>query len=191
MKKLLFLLCALFPASAFGGGSQPQQPAAPPSATATTATQTPASRPPAANPCAAPDFRQFDFWVGTWVVRDQGGKEIGKSEIKKVAAGCAILENWTGGDGIPGTSINYFDKKNGKWNQDWVGGGGEVLHLSGTLDKQKMTLSGERETPKGRIMDRIEWTLLPDGRVQQQWNISTDKGQTWATSFLGFYSRSS
>lgn len=190
MKKLLFvllLLCAVSPGASFGKHSS-QQPQPQPATTTTATTQTPAPQ-PAPNPCVAPAFRQFDFWVGKWVVKDEKGNEIGRSEITKVANGCGVLENWTGRDGIPGTSINYFDKKSGKWNQHWVGGGGEVLHLSGTLEKQTMSLAGERDTPKGRIHDRINWTLLPDGRVQQEWNTSTDGGQTWKKSFDGFYSR--
>ena len=191
MKKVFpalpLLLCALLcPDASLGKSSrQPQQ-----QQPATTATpQTPAQPPAAANPCDAPSFRQFDFWVGTWVVKDQKGNEIGRSEIAKVANGCGILESWTGRDGVPGTSINYFDKKSGRWNQHWVGGGGEVLHLSGALEDKAMVLSGVRVTPKGQIIDRINWTLLPDGRVQQEWSISTDGGQTWTKSFDGFYSR--
>jgi hypothetical protein len=182
MKKLLFLLCVLCPV-AVAGEVLPQQ--TPPPAT----TQTPPPQPPP-NPCVAPDFRQFDFWIGTWVVRDQKGNEIGKSEITKVSGGCAIRENWNGGiSSNAGTSLNYFDRSDGKWHQLWVGGGGGVLHLTGAFEKQKMTLAGERTTPRGRIRDRIEWAALPDGRVQQEWNISTDNGQTWQQSFLGFYSR--
>jgi hypothetical protein len=186
MKKLLFviLLCALSPDASFGKLSSRQQPAA----TTTTTTQTPA-QPPVAKPCDASEFRQFDFWVGTWVVKNEKGDEIGKSEIRKVANDCAVLESWTGRDGTPGTSINYFDKRSSKWNQHWVGGGGEVLHLSGTLEGGTMNLSGIRTTPKGQIIDRISWTLLKDGRVQQEWNISTDGGQNWKKSFDGFYSR--
>ncbi len=180
MKKILFLLCALFPAASFGE-SLNQQPQ--------TTASTQATAKPQPSPCAAPAFQNFDFWVGTWVVKDQKGNEIGRSEITKVAAGCAILENWKGGDGTPGTSINYFDKKSGKWNQHWVGGGGELLHLSGALENKMMTLSGTRVTLKGQLLDRISWTLLPDGRVQQQWDISTDGGQNWKKSFDGFYSR--
>jgi hypothetical protein len=191
MKKLLFpllLLCAflLSPVASFGKHSsqQTQQPA--PAATTQTPAQTPAA---AVNPCNADAFRQFDFWVGTWVVKDEKGNEIGKSEIRKVANGCGILENWTGRDGVPGTSINYFDKRSSKWNQHWVGGGGEVLHLSGTLESGAMILSGIRVTPKGQLLDRISWTHLTDGRVQQEWSVSTDGGQTWKKSFDGFYSR--
>jgi len=180
MKIFLFLLCALFPVAS-SGESLSQQPQT------TTATQ--ATAKPQPSPCAESEFQRFDFWVGSWVVKDQKGNEIGRNEITKVAAGCAILENWKGSDGVPGTSINYFDKKSGKWNQHWVGGGGEVLHLSGTLEDKAMVMSGTRVTPNGQLLDRISWTLLPDGRVQQEWNTSTDGGQNWKKSFDGFYSR--
>jgi hypothetical protein len=187
MKKLLFvmLLCVLSPAASFGKLSSQQQP---PAATTTATPQAP-TQPPAAKPCDAPEFRQFDFWVGTWVVKNEKGDEIGKSEIKKVANDCAILESWAGGDGLPGTSLNYFDKRSGKWNQHWVGGGGAVLHLSGTPEGQTMILSGIRTTPNGQIINRISWTLLKDGRVQQEWDTSTDGGQNWKKSFDGYYSR--
>lgn len=178
---LLLLLCALlFPVAAFGASfmQQPQTPAS---------TQTP--KPPTVSPCADSAFQNFDFWVGTWIVRDQKGNEIGRSEITKVAAGCAVLESWKDGNGVPGTSLNYFDKKSGKWNQHWVGGNGEALHLSGTREGRKMILSGLRMMPKGQQLDRIVWTLLTDGRVQQEWSISTDGGQNWQKSFDGFYSR--
>ncbi|HEV7906232.1 MAG TPA: hypothetical protein VGO96_20495 [Pyrinomonadaceae bacterium] len=185
----LLLLCALSPVASFGKLlRRQQQQQQPPATTATpqTPAQTPAAPP---NPCAEPTFRQFDFWVGKWVVKDAKGMEIGRSEITKVANGCAILESWMGRDGIPGTSLNYFDNKLGKWNQHWVGGGGQVLHLSGSLEDKVMILSGVRVTPKGQIINRISWTLLADGRVEQEWNISTDGGQNWTKSFDGFYSR--
>lgn len=196
MKKVLFalplllLLCALSsPDAAFGklSSRQQQQPSAP-SATPQTPSQPPAAA--AVNPCDAPSFRQFDFWVGTWVVRDQKGNEMGKSEVTKVANGCGIREIWNGGVGSnSGTSLNYFDKASGKWHQDWIGSGGVLLHLSGALEDKAMVLSGTRVTPKGQIVDRISWTLLADGRVQQEWNTSTDGGRTWKKSFDGYYSR--
>ncbi|MDQ1559991.1 MAG: hypothetical protein QOD32_3051 [Pyrinomonadaceae bacterium] len=186
MRKLisLLLLCVLCLVANAAAGE-----VLPPQQTPRATTQTPPPPLPAST-CAAPDFRAFDFWLGTWVVKDQKGNDLGKSEITKVSGGCAIRENWSGGVGQnTGTSLNYFDRSDGKWHQLWVGSGGGVLHLSGSFEKQKMTLSGERDSSKGRIRDRIEWTALPDGRVQQEWHMSTDDGQTWTTAFLGFYSR--
>ena len=33
------------------------------------------------------------------------------------------------------------------------------------------------------------WTALPDGRVRQFFEISTDDGATWVTWFDGYYTR--
>jgi hypothetical protein len=160
-------------------------PAAAQSQQSPTATQSA----PQPAPCSAPEFRQFDFWVGSWVVAGPDGKEQGRSEITREAAGCGINEHWTGAGGAPGVSLNYFDRADGKWHQHWVGGGGGVLHLAGGFDGKAMVMSGERQTRQGRVTDRITWTPLQDGRVSQQWDTSTDGGKSWKTIFLGYYSR--
>ena len=36
-------------------------------------------------------------------------------------------------------------------------------------------------------INRVTWSLLDDGRVRQHWENSSDKGETWTTSFDGFY----
>jgi hypothetical protein len=114
---------------------------------------------------------------------------MANSEITREANGCAIRESWMPRNGNSGTSLNYFDRTTGKWHQLWVGAGGGVLHLTGALEGQAMIMRGERQMPQGRVMDKISYTPLPDGRVSQQWDISTDGGQTWRTTFLGFYTR--
>lgn len=177
------LLFALALAVASAAPAQGRQPAAPP---ATPQPAAPAQRPA---PCTAAEFRQFDFWIGAWTVAGPDGKEQGKSEITRVAGGCAVNEHWMGAGGPPGVSLNYFDRRDNKWHQDWVGGGGGVLHLSGGFDGKAMVLSGERDTTQGRMTDRITWTPLPDGRVSQQWDRTGDGGKTWKTVFLGYYSR--
>jgi hypothetical protein len=142
------------------------------------------------NACSSAEFRQFDFWMGRWSVTDSSGNPMGRSEITREADGCGILEHWTGGDGISGTSINYYDRHDGRWHQDWVGGGGGVLHLSGGIEGKAMVMTGEREGPRGHVTDRISWEPLPDGRVKQEWTLSSDGGRSWKRVFLGFYTRS-
>lgn len=149
--------------------------------------QQPQSPPPP--PCSAREFRQFDFWVGSWTVAGADGKELGRSHITREAFGCALNEHWQGWNSVPGVSINYFDRSDAKWHQHWVSGGGLVLHLAGNFDGKAMAMSGERDTPQGRIHNRITWTPLADGRVSQQWDTSTDGGKNWKTTFLGYYTR--
>jgi hypothetical protein len=39
-------------------------------------------------------------------------------------------------------------------------------------------------------INRVTWSTLDDGRVRQHWENSTDQGETWTTSFDGYYARS-
>lgn len=63
----------------------------------------------AAEACAGPEFKQFDFWIGSWSVKNPAGKEIGGNEITSVSTGCALLEHWTGATGVTGVSISNYD----------------------------------------------------------------------------------
>ena len=147
-------------------------------------TQTP---PPPA--CVAPEFRQFDFWLGHWKVTNPKGVQVGTSEITRVSEGCAVREQWQSAKGQGGTSINYYDSANQQWHQDWVGGDGTILHLYGGLKDGVMVLSGEAKSSKGPYLNRISYTPLPEGKVKQEWSISVDGGKTWQTSFLGTYEK--
>lgn len=47
----------------------------------------------------------------------------------------------------------------------------------------------EVRDPAGKVVgrNRITWQALPDGRVRQLWETSTERGVTWKTAFDGFY----
>ncbi len=150
---------------------------------------TPAHSPTPA--CVAPEFRQFDFWLGHWKVTNPQGNQVGTSEISRASEGCAIREQWKSASGSNGMSINYYDSADHKWHQDWVGGDGLILHLQGKLVDSVMVLSGQSKTTRGIVLNRITWTPLPDGKVKQEWSISPDDGRTWKTSFVGIYQKES
>ena len=82
-----------------------------------------------------------------------------------------------------------YEPSPGHWTQTWVGSGGGILRLSGGLEDGKMVLRDDRVTARGPVKDRITWAPLPDGRVRQTWDISTDDGATWQTTFDGYYAR--
>lgn len=141
-----------------------------------------------ASRCAVPERAQFDFWLGRWTVRDSTGKEVGRSEITRVADGCAILERWEGAEGVHGTSLNVYDGDSGRWRQLWAGGGGLVLRLAGGLDGEAMVLSGSHVTSGGAtLLDRIRWAPMEGGGVRQTWEVSKDDGETWRLGFDGRY----
>lgn len=137
----------------------------------------------------APEFRQFDFWLGKWKVTSPQGQQVGTSEISRVSEGCALREQWTSASGKGGMSINYYDAPEHKWHQDWVGGDGTILHLRGGLQEGAMVLNGESKGSKGTVINRITWTLLPDGKVKQEWATSANTGTSWQTSFVGIYEK--
>lgn len=141
--------------------------------------------------CSAPEHRAFDFWIGTWEVRDSDGEIVGHNAIRRVAGGCGLLEEWRGRRGGTGVSINMYEPARDAWTQTWVGEVA-ILHLAGGFRDGRMVLTGEapRRTSRGEVLDRITWTPQEDGRVRQEWQVSPDRGDTWRTIFVGLYSRS-
>lgn len=140
-------------------------------------------------PCRGEASRAFDFWLGNWRVRNAQGREVGRNHISAVSEGCALLERWTDARGTTGTSLNMYDASTGHWHQYWVGGDGGVLRLEGGLDGETMLMTGETPGDSGPVRQRVRWTLLPDGRVEQRWDQSSDAGENWTTAFLGYYER--
>jgi hypothetical protein len=140
--------------------------------------------------CSAPEYRQFDFWVGTWDVA-ANGKHAGVNRIEKILDGCALLESWTGAGGYRGNSLNFYDASLRQWHQTWIDQAGNPLALDGTFADGKLTLSGARPGAASgeTVAHRIVWTPLPSGQVRQLWETSTDGGNTWAVAFDGLYTR--
>lgn len=141
---------------------------------------------PIGKACAAPVFRQFDFWLGRWTVTNPAGAVVGHSRITRISRGCAIHEHWLG-RASTGHSLNYYDAATRAWHQDWVGSGGQVLHLHGGREGTSMVLGDTRTGKQGTMLDRITWTPLDQHRVRQHWEISRDGGTTWTTVFDGTY----
>ena len=161
-------------------------------ASAQTSSQTTAqATPPPA--CDAPEHRQFDFWIGDWeVVGGPGGDAIaGRNTIKPVSSGCALREHWVNTGGRDGHSLNAYDRGAEAWTQFWIGSDGVILRLHGGLRADgAMAMEGALPDGKGGMQrQRIVWTPLADGRVEQRWDTSDDDGASWQTSFLGLYRR--
>lgn len=138
--------------------------------------------------CGTDVHRDFDFWLGKWIVRDAEGKIVGENEIVRIAGGCGLLESWRGSSGGRGTSINTYDLSRRAWTQRWVGSG-STLWLEGAMRNGRMVLASTalRPTNDGEVLDRITWTPLPDGRISQVWEVSRDDGESWTPIFQGFY----
>jgi len=145
--------------------------------------QTAQTAPPA---CQTAEYRQFDFWLGEWEVFLPNGKKAGESRIESIAAGCALLENWSGNGGFSGKSVNMYDRDDQRWHQTWVDSSGSRLDLAGVFADRRMVLSS---AAKAGPVQRIAWSVDDDGSVRQLWESSSDEGKTWTVQFDGRYVR--
>ena len=144
----------------------------------------------ARQPCAAPEYRQFDFWVGSWKVFNPQGQEVGTNTIDAVLGGCALHEQWRGSGGSRGFSYNIFDRTSGRWHQTWVSNNGLLLVLEGGLVDGRMVLKGTTADSGGTVtLNRITWTPISPDSVRQPWERSSDGGTTWSVAFDGTYVR--
>ena len=138
-----------------------------------------AAQTPAPAPCTDAAYRQFDFWIGHWDVYAPNGSKVGENRIEAFGGGCGLLENWSGGSGVTGKSLNMYDATDKQWHQAWVDSSGSRLLLDGQFSDGKMVLAAPGQ--------RISWSVNPDGSVRQHWQSSTDGGKTWTTAFDGKY----
>lgn len=136
-------------------------------------------------------FSEFDFWAGSWDVHVADGAFAGSNVIEKSQHGCVLIENWSSVGGGTGTSINYVDKITGEWVQVWNDASGSQINIRGGMTDDGMLLSGTiHYVANGTTAPfRGLWTPLPDGRVRQFFEQSSDDGTTWTPWFEGFYTR--
>ena len=138
-------------------------------------------------------FGKLDFWLGEWRV-ESGGEIVGSNRIVKVQKGCAIEEHWTDAGGGTGQSLFYYLPALDQWHQVWVtpsaaaAGGVKQKELVEYLENGGLRFQGTITRADGSIyLDRTTLTPLPDGRVSQQIQISTDGGENWNEGWLGIY----
>ena len=145
--------------------------------------------------CCNETHKQFDFWVGEWIVLDSLGNQVGENQISKIEENCIVLEHWKGAKGGTGTSQNYYDKTDSTWNQIWIDNKGNVLKLKGRLESGKMVLKSDLGTSgvKGENTDtyynQITWSQNEDGTVSQLWEKYDKNDKLVKTIFLGIYHR--
>jgi hypothetical protein len=146
---------------------------------------------PPQTPCKSrPEYRQFDFWVGEWDVRNPQGQQAGTNSVQLILGDCVVFENWTGARGGHGKSFNVYNAARGKWQQTWVDNSGSVLELAGEFKDGQMRFTGESVGRGGaKTLERLTFTKLDDDRVRQFWEQSTDGGKTWTVAFDGTYIR--
>jgi hypothetical protein len=151
----------------------------------------PAQAPTEPPACGAPEYRQFDFWIGHWDVYEKSAplKKVAQSRIEKLYAGCAIRENWMplGGEGSGG-SLNAYQPGDGLWHQIWTDSEGVWVKFAGRWNGQAMVIEGLGPVPgHPNRRRRLTYTILPghapDRGVEQRGDVSDDEGKTWQPEY--------
>jgi tetratricopeptide (TPR) repeat protein len=144
----------------------------------------------ALHPCRAARHHEFDFWVGSWDVKNAAGQAVGTSQVDSILDGCVVLENWTGRFGDTGKSFNLYDASRKRWQQTWVSDRGVLTEFHGALQDGAMAYTTTSPMPDGTPRHRrLTFTPLSDGRVRQHSEKSEDQGATWTTEYDFFYTR--
>ena len=135
-------------------------------------------------PCMySTEARQFDFWVGEWEVFNPAGQKAGTNSVQLFSNGCGLMENWTGGGGSNGKSINFYDAGTNKWYQSWIGSGGGALRYAGTFRDGAMRFEGETVANGKKTLQKLTFTKIDENTVRQLAEISADDGKTWTISY--------
>ena len=150
-------------------------------------------------PCrTSPQARQFDFWVGDWIVTPfqqpltASTPVLGHNRIELQLEQCMLVENWTGGGpgGGEGKSVNFWDTNRGRWRQIWVADGGGSLDYEGEFRDGAMRFEGWTLAPSGaRVLQKLTFFAIHRDTVRQLFETSTDSGRTWQPGFDGRYVR--
>lgn len=141
-----------------------------------------------AHPCAsAPEFRQFDYWLGEWDV-EIGGQRQAQSSIQLILNDCVIFENYTDFRGYAGKSFSLYDVNTKKWEQRYVDTTGALHHWTGALDNGVMTFRWDYELNGQKSYNRMSYVKEGPDHVRQILEASPD-GKTWAKTYDGLYIR--
>ena len=150
-----------------------------------------------ARPCEyEPVFRILDFWIGNWNVFVSTGQQVGKSVITKKVDGCALIEDYTQQDGFVAYNLFYYEPYADEWRMLWFTGNPIALGglkekvLVTVFDSGSMRWQGELPAPEGgKYLDRTTVTPQGQDRINMVVEQSRDGGETWSTTFSGYYQR--
>src|SRR5262249_50588331 len=129
--------------------------------------------------CTGAEYRQFDFWVGTWDVYPTGREQlVAHSLIESVYNGCGVRENW-----MPlktensGGSLNIYVPAEKLWRQTWIDSSGSRVDFKGGWNGTAMVLEGYWQDfvgPGKGALVRMSYSRSADGSVRQLGESSED-----------------
>ncbi len=144
--------------------------------------------------CDSTECHQFDFWIGNWkaVWQDSSGNKFeGKNSVNKILDDCVIMENFDGNPGIDftGKSFSVYNQKTKTWQQTWVDSQAGYMLFTGRIQDDKMILSREVETKKGKVLQRMVFFNITEDSFDWNWEASVDDGMNWQLNWQIHYSR--
>jgi ketosteroid isomerase-like protein len=134
--------------------------------------------------CFAPEYHQFDFWLGDWDSFDFGTTtQDAHIRVTRMLDGCVIHEDYQSVDGHKGQSFSIYDASRKVWHQTWVTNRGQLLVIEGEFQTGEMVLSGSDLTSTGEKREvRGVWKPV-EGGVRETAVVSFDGGKTWKPWF--------
>ncbi|MGE0353947.1 MAG: hypothetical protein AB7I33_07045 [Gemmatimonadales bacterium] len=140
--------------------------------------------------CTDSVHRQFDFWVGRWIVSNPAGVRLGTNEVTVELNGCVVQESWTAAGGDRGRSLNAPDP-DGRWHQTWVAERLGHLRMSGGMAGDTMVLEGRRVEQGSGIEYRDAFRWIASGRdTVRQLGLLEVPARDVTSRFQGVYVRS-
>ncbi|HLI96219.1 MAG TPA: hypothetical protein VKT72_09040 [Candidatus Baltobacteraceae bacterium] len=110
------------------------------------------------------------------------------SVIRREAGGCAIVENWTGGDQT-GINVDAYNAEDKRWHRFFVDSIGKVHVFEGIAEGASIVYDGTSTGPNGTIeINRLVLRGEGPNGMTQLWQKSTN-GKTWRIAFQGTYER--
>lgn len=151
-------------------------------------------------PCDAPPYRRFDFWLGSWAVRQEirtgegGFLELpARDSVSRTLDGCALLEHWEGDvqffwEGMDrpvhlwGLSVRSYDERSGKWEINWMDSRRPTFGepFRGGFRDGRGVFIRRGAAPDGSRRDyRIVFSDITPESLEWELDSSRDAGATW------------
>lgn len=158
---------------------------------------------------AASDAHDFDFFFGTWDVRNRRRQAIPLGEQSdpwvefSSSATCApaldgsvnidsLEGTFPDGEVIKGMTIRAFNRKTGEWSLVWLSTRQtpDFTPLVGHFEDGVGTFYQDDTTTDGRPMRvRFIWDAITPTSARWQQAFSFDGGQTWDTNWIAEFTR--
>jgi hypothetical protein len=137
---------------------------------------------PPSPPCSAPEYRQFDFWLGDWDAFDADSPATpgARAKVTSILNGCVVHEDYQDTTGSHGESFSIYDASRKIWHQTWVTNRGRLLTIEGSFQNGEMFMTGV-DYPNGKERHiRGSWKPIPGGVSEI---AATSTAKTWTPWF--------